>query len=108
MCKFKCYRYFFKPTDVQAVFDDLSDKLTSLYGEIADSRQWGSAITTTTNTWYGATGTMVMLRREKYESGNDELYICYGSQNGNELIEAAYQGAIREELNNAASNTDGL
>lgn len=100
--------YTFKVTDKKAVFDDLTDKLTSLYGEIDESYQDGYSIVNTINIWYGSEGTLVVLRYEKYSSGSETLYLSYGFQGGDELIEAAYRGAVKKEIQEAASDTDGL
>lgn len=101
-------QYKIEPKDPDAVFDDLVSKLTSLYGDVDIEESKTGIIDKKMALWKGADGTMVSVFRQDYSSGTHEIYIKYGSLVGDELIKNAYDAAVREENEGAASNTDGL
>ncbi len=100
--------YKIEPKDPDAVFDDLANKLSALYGDIDEEQSNSSLIDDKMYLWYGAEGTMVSLFRQDYSSGSHYIYIKYGFSGGDDLMEAAYEAAVREESESAASNFDGL
>ena len=103
------YAYYkLEPKDPDGVYADLIAKLTSLYGDVDEHQQKSPYIVYEQNLWYGADGTMVSLVKEDYPSGSHYIYIKYGYSGADLLLEDAYDAVVREEILNAASNTDGL
>lgn len=113
-------RYSFEPANLQGMTDDLTEKLSSLYGEPDDTKKdtdlWGNK--TTIIYWYGANDTVVTLRSVNSENDstglyNDELFIAYAWEKGDELLkdidnkmkESASTG---ESANFGNGNTNGL
>lgn len=113
-------RYTFNPNDLSSMSADLIDKLSSLYGEpnntTKDTDIWGNQATLTW--WYGSNDTVVVLYA--LDSSNDstgfyddELWISYAWQKGNELLKEAdaavsASNVADEALNYGNGNTDGL
>lgn len=103
------YAYYkLEPKDPDAVYSDLVNKLTSLYGDVDLHQQKAPYISYEQNLWNGADGTMVSLVRQDYPSGSHYIFIKYGYRGADELLANAYNAVVLEETLNAASNTDGL
>ena len=101
-------QYKIEPKDPDAVFDDLVTKLSSLYGDVDVEESSEGIIDRKMALWKGADGTMVSIFKQDYSSGTHEIYIKYGTLDGDRLIDEAYAAAVKEENEGAASNTDGL
>ncbi|MBR6187052.1 MAG: hypothetical protein IKQ41_12440 [Clostridia bacterium] len=80
-----------------AVFKDLLDKLTSLYGDADVTNDKG-----TQYLWYGADGTMASLALR------GDILIRYGFSGADALIEQAHQVLMNKEVLDAGNSTDGL
>lgn len=100
--------YKLEPKDPDAVYDDLVNKLSSLYGDVDEEKSSSSIIDDKMALWNGADGTMVSIFRQDYSSGSHYIYIKYGFAGGDDLMQEAYEAVVREETEGAASNTDGL
>lgn len=100
--------YKLEPKDPDAVFDDLVNKLSSIYGDIDEEKSNSSIIDDKMALWNGADGTMVSIFRQDYSSGSHYIYIKYGFTGGDDLMQAAYEAVVREETESAGSNIDGL
>lgn len=100
--------YEIEPKDLDAVYADLTAKLTSLYGEPASTKSSGLTIDCKYTIWNGADGTMLVLVSKKYSSGSKNIYIRYGTTEGDTWLQNAYQALILQESIEAASNVDGL
>lgn len=94
--------YTIEPADRVAAYEDLTAKLTSLYGDAGYSNNGDVAQgESTVTTWYGAEGTMVSLW---YSPSSSRIYIHYGYLGGDQLLLNA-QAAVDKAR---ANNTDGL
>lgn len=103
------YAYYeIEPKDPDAVYSDLLEKLSSVYGNITETNKEDKSTYSEQNIWRGADGTMVSAVRIDYSSGNHVIFIKYGFTGGDDLIAAAYEAAILEETKNAGSSTEGL
>lgn len=104
------YAYYkINPKDLTAAYEDLTAKLTKLYGDVDGTQSDSFLITDNQNLWNGAEGTMVSLVSRDYEStGTKEIYIKYGFSGAEALMQKAYDAIALEESINAADNTDGL
>ena len=104
------YAYYkIKPKDLEAAYDDLTTKLTSLYGDVDETDHSTFLIDDNQNLWYGANGTMVsVVSRDYNTTSTKELYIKYGFAGGDDLMKASYDALVLEESKKAANNTDGL
>lgn len=113
-------RYEFSPKDLSAMSADLTEKLSSLYGEPDDISKatdlWGNK--TAITRWYGANDTVVALRTLD-SSGDttglydDELWISYAWEKGDDLLKDADNAvsaldAADEATNYGNGNTNGL
>lgn len=87
--------YFIYASDEYAAFEDLSNKLTSLYGD-ADMTMDGISV------WYGAEGTMVSVGKRSSSSGN--IMIAYACADGDEWLADA-QAALDRAF---SEDTEGL
>lgn len=98
--------YTLNPKSSELAYDDLRQKLISLYGDVDESDQKSiSGHDFIQSLWYGADGTMVSLVRNCYR---DRIEIQYGFEGGNDLMQEAYDAVALEEVLNAASDVDGL
>lgn len=100
--------YEIAPKDFDAAYTDLTANLTSLYGEPAATKTDGFIIDETYTVWYGGNETMLVLLSKEYSSGSKEILIRYGTTEGDEWLQNAYDALILEETLEAASNVDGL
>lgn len=100
--------YEIDPADPEFAYNDLTEKLTSLYGDIDFERQEKSIINYTQRVWYGADGTMVSLTKEDYNSGSCYIHIGYGAESGFDLVKDAVAASKVAERNSVGSSTDGL
>lgn len=100
--------YLIEPKDSEAVFNDLTAKLTSIYGDVDITKSDSSIISYWQNAWNGADGTVVSLVREDYSSGTHNIYIKYATRNADTLMREAYDAIVLEETQNAASDISGL
>ncbi len=100
--------YELQPKDYYTAFEDLTDKMNTLYGDMDYENKEGKYIYNTFRVWNGKNGTMVGLELEEYSASRKYLYIHYTFQGADELIEQAHQAVLLEERINAESNYDGL
>ena len=84
-----------------AAYEDLTQKLTSLYGDADYSRGDITQDKDSVTAWYGAEGTMVSL---EYSTSSYRIYIHYGFLGGDQLLMDAQAAVDRARAN----NTDGL
>lgn len=103
-------QYKIKPTDVDGVFVDLKNKLSSLYGQPAKETSNGLIIHYNYCYWYGANDTMVVIVSD---DNWDCIYINYVWNKGDKLLDEAdkilYQAEIDKEKEKfGLDNTDGL
>ena len=89
-------QYEFEPQDIDSMYSDLFEKLSSVYGDPdkteSDTTQWG--IKNTYTWWYGANNTALVLRASDLSDYDDDLetnniYISYVWQKGDELLKTA-------------------
>lgn len=114
-------QYEFEPTDLARMYEDLTQKLTGLYGEpysvSEDTSIFGEKYTYTK--WLGANDTELMLRAEDSSgdttglSTGDKIYISYAWRYGDVLLQNASDAIKREKLDaetdaQESGNTDGL
>ncbi len=103
-------QYKINPTDLDGVYGDLKEKLTSLYGKPAKEDSDGFVIHYNYCYWYGANDTMVVIvTDDNYEC----IYINYVWNNGEKLMDQAnaiqHQAEIDKEKEKfGTDNTDGL
>jgi len=105
------YAYYkIEPKDLDSAYNDLVDKLSSLYGDIDLMQHDSFMIDDRQSLWNGADGTMVSVVSRDYGSttGTKEIYIKYAFKGGDELLNKAYEALVLEEKMNAGSNTEGL
>ena len=108
-------RYEFEPADAKAVADDLTAKLSSLYGDIDETgRDDGLFYNYEWWIWKGANNTAVALTyKDDKDSEKDEVWISYFTYDGDKWLFEASDGEkerlLREERAGAESgNTSGL
>ena len=104
---YKAY-YHIEPKDLQAVSTDLVEKLSSIYGEVAEHTTSGSSIVENYYIWYGANNTAVALESKKYSGGSTDIYIWYATLDGDQYLQDALDALIAEEAANAAGDISGL
>ena len=92
--------YYFDVKQTDAVYADLTSKLTSLYGDVDLNREQDGVVQ---NLWYGADGTMVSL-----VNNSGSVSIRYSFSGADELIANAYQTLHYGEVMLAQDNVDGL
>lgn len=107
--------YEFEPQDYESMYDDLREKLTSLYGEpIKEDKEtdW-LGIEETCTVWEGTNDVLVSLRGEDVENEEelweDSLTINYAWKEGDNLLTAASEQMKKEALDeesNAYGNDD--
>lgn len=100
--------YEIAPKDLDSAYADLTMKLSSLYGKPTATKTDGYIIDETYTVWYGGNKTMLVLLSKKYSSGSKEILIRYGTTEGDEWLQKAYDALILKETLEAASNVDGL
>lgn len=101
--------YILTPKDAVTAFEDLTNKMTDLYGEMKQETTEGSSIIYTFRVWDGKDGTMVAVEFEDYQtSGSKYIYIRYTFKGADMLIEQAHEAVLLEERLHAESNYDGL
>lgn len=98
--------YSIEPLDMSVVYNDLKDKLSSLYGNPVDGKMSdiGGKYETRYISWFGANDTVLSL----VWNGNKYIVIKYGWLGGNQLLKNAYDALVLEERMTDASNVDGL
>lgn len=113
-------QYEFEPQDLYGMTTDLTEKLTSLYGDPDDTSSKTDlfGVKTTVTYWNGANDTEVALRSVDASGDttnlyNDELYIAYVWKQGNQLLQDIDQkvsgnAANQEAQNYGNGNTNGL
>ncbi len=99
--------YKLAPKNVDAAYEDLLAKLSSVYGEVDNTNYAGYTVLSTYNTWFGKDGTLVTLEKKDY-GDYAYIYIKYAFLGGNDLLQAAYDALVLEESLSSASNVDGL
>ncbi len=98
-------KYCLTPSDPDAAFDDLTKKMTELYGEMVRENKEKED---TFRIWEGTNGTMVTLQRGKYIIEDNGVFIRYTFQGADTLLDQAHEAVILEEKNNTESNYNGL
>ena len=106
--KFYKANYRISPKDLDAVTTDLINKLTSIYGEVAEHTTSGPIIEENHYIWYGANNTAVSLQTEKYSSGSTDIHIWYATLDGDQYLQDALNALIAEENANAAGDISVL
>ena len=100
--------YWLRPEDPDAVYADLVNKLTTIYGDI-DLHQAATPLNSyEQNLWYGADGTMVSVVREDTQNGSHNIRIMYGYLGADDLVDAAYEALVYEEAQKLANDFSGL
>lgn len=102
-------RYEFEPEDFEKMYDDLTSKLSSLYGEPAsleEETDWLD-IKTICTVWEGSNGTYVSLVGEDVDEEadlwDDSLCISYAWRGGDDLLTTASEALKNEALEKEAS-----
>ena len=100
--------YLFKPSDVDAVYDDLTVKLSDLYGayEYEGTERYISKIMY--RCWFGGQGTVVSLVKDALSTGNESIEIRYSYLGVDDLFRNAKMAVALEESLNAEGDTNGL
>ena len=101
------YNTRYKASDA---FEDLTQKLISLYGEEYETRENIDSYRLKHHLWHGGNGTMVSITLMKGK-GYDYINIGYGIEEGDELMRQAYDAYIlkMEKMDEVVKNsTDGL
>ena len=108
-------QYLFEPADAEAMVNDLTTKLSSLYGDIDDNgtRNLNGIWDFKWWIWKGANNTAVSLTWKTSEEYKDEVWISYFTYDGDKWLYEASDGEkerlIREEKSGADSGSvDGL
>lgn len=113
-------RYIFDPQNLQSMYDDLTSKLSSLYGEpddVTNDKDW-LGLKYTHTWWHGANDTVVVLHsldssEDETDLYEDELWIAYAWEKGDDLLKTA-DDTISQTNSDAESQaygngaTDGL
>lgn len=111
--------YTFNPTDIDGVFADLTNKLTSLYGESTETRRetnWSNDKYTYI-VWNSADGDQVILKlddeRESSWSTGNKIYLFYIWNQADAALQTADDAVTAEKIasesqNYGNGNTDGL
>lgn len=79
-------QYTIKPKDLYAVYEDLKQKISSLYGKPAKERSDGFIIHYKYCYWYGANDTMVVIVTD---DNWDSIYINYVWNHGDDMLSLA-------------------
>lgn len=113
-------RYVFGTEDLNGMYTDLKNKLTSLYGEPSKITNETDIfkIEYTYTWWYGQNDTVLVLKTQNTENDttdlyNDEITISYAWLNGDVLLQQAsdllkQQEKEKEQSNYGSGNTEGL
>lgn len=106
-------RYEFEPQDLQSMTDDLTEKLSSLYGNPVDTKKGTNylGLSETLIYWEGTNNTQVVIRSVDASGDDsglfyDELWISYVWNKGNELLKIA-DDVVSENNSNAESEIYG-
>ena len=89
--------YGFKVDDQDAAFEDLTHKLTLVYGDVDMTVE-------DVNVWYGADGTMVSVKKDGGWSNGTNIFITYGCAEGDQWLLDA-QAAVDRDF---AEDVEGL
>ena len=110
-----CAEYEIEPVDLDSAFDDLFEKMKSVYGEPDTSKTYSIFVDCENLLyyWYGANDTMAVLKKEPYVEGEGAVHIYYAWKNGDKLLHVAddvVSGVKSDEESNiyGNDNTDGL
>lgn len=97
---------FEEPQDLQAMYSDLTNKLSGIYGDPSDTYDTANYLSQGTYTcWYGANDTVVAL--QSYDYGDQtSIYVSYAWLKGDELLKEA-DAALSENKGNAESKIYG-
>lgn len=106
-------RYEFEPQNLQSMYEDIKNKLTSLYGEpddVTSDKNW-LGIKHTYTWWYGANDSIVVLRgadasEDTTDLYDDELWISYAWKKGDELLKAI-DDAVSQSNSDAEASVYG-
>lgn len=106
-------QYMFEPVDLEDMYNDLTEKLTSLYGEpdkVTYDTDWLD-IQYTYTYWYGANNTELVLRSQNSENDTtdlyeDEIYITYAWREGDNLLKNA-SDAVKKEKRDKEKEAQG-
>jgi hypothetical protein len=104
---------FEEPQDLEAMYSDLTNKLSEIYGEPSDSYDTANYLVNGTYAcWYGANDTVVAL--QSYDYGDQtSIYISYAWLKGDELLQKADSALSTDKGNSEAEiygngSTNGL
>ena len=108
-------KYEIEPMDLESTFNDLLEKMKSIYGEPDVSTSYSIFIgcENLLFKWNGANDTMVVLKKEPYLEGGGAVHIIYVWKNGDEMLHEADDIISGIKTGEEASiygndNTDGL
>lgn len=105
---------FEKPQDLDAMYSDLTDKLSQTYGEPSDTYNIADYLVKGTYTcWNGANNTSVALQSYDYGDNETSIYISYAWLKGDELLKEADSALSANKGNSEAEiygngSTNGL
>lgn len=92
-----------------SVYKDISDKLTSLYGEGKENMTFITDTTYTYCVWNGADDTAVCLyRSESSDSNYQFVNLMYGKTNIEETLHNVRQLVIEKKIQDISNDTTGL
>lgn len=103
-------RYEFEPIDFNSMYQDLTNKISSIYGEhdntTISTDIWG--VVYTYRYWYGQNDTMIVLKGANAENDStglydDEIYISYVWKKGDELLQTASDTLKKQAIDNESS-----
>ncbi len=89
-------------------FEDITEKLTTLYGEPDYEYTYNIIQFYDFKVWYGANGTMVGLQYYSGIMDTSDLTIRYTFKGADNLVEEAHQAVLLEEKQRVESNFEGL
>lgn len=94
------------PSNIDVVYDDLTDKLKTLYGDNYSEVDIGGFSKRRIRYWIGLKDTVVSLL---YENGSSSrITISYGFLGSKELLQNAIEAYTISEQDRVAENTEGL
>lgn len=110
-----CAEYEIEPVDLDSAFDDLFEKMKSVYGEPDTSKTYSIFVDCENLLyyWYGTNDTMAILKKEPYVEGEGAVHIFYAWKNGDKLLHDADDvvSGIKADEESAIygnDNTEGL
>ncbi len=98
--------YVLKARDMSRVYEDLTKKLTSLYGtpDEQGTIQHFTYASDTYTVWNGSNDAMVVL---KTDNNSSKIRITYGWLKGNDFLDATYEALVNEEKSKMENGDTG-